>query len=168
MEEYSNKELITTLKSFEPEDIATLSDILKDLNEFDNFDNLTLKEIINGVNLVIEENENSKLSMVTKEINEKYLNKYIKYSEGDESILEKVVNIVVDPAFGGNDFAIKFIPDKQVIHIDETGLDLKIFSEDCNYSCEPIILYSFLECVKIISEEEYYKTLEKHNIILKK
>lgn len=166
MEEY-NKELVSALHRFEPEDITALSDILKDLNEFNEFDNLTLKEIIDGINSVISENENSKLSNIKKELNEKYLNKFIKYSDDDNSIIyKKVVNIIVEPAFGGSDFAIKFIS-TQAICEDEYGLELRVFF-DKDESYKPIVLYSEIETVEIISESEYYEFLEKHNINLKK
>jgi hypothetical protein len=168
MEEY-NKELVSALHSFEPEDITTLSDILKDLNEFNEFDNLTLKEIIDGINSVISENENSKLSNIKKELNEKYLNQYIKYSDDDDNstIYKKVENIIVEPAFGGSDFAIKFIS-TQIIYEDEYKLELKMFFDNDEESYKPVVLYSFLKTVEIISEKEYYEILEKYNINLKK
>lgn len=167
MEEY-NKNLVAALRSFEPEDITTLSDILKDLNEFNEFDNLTLKEIIDGVNSVISENENSKLSNIKKELNEKYLNQFIKYSDDDNStIYKKVENIIVEPAFGGSDFAIKFIS-TQIIYEDEYKLELKMFFNNDEESYKPVVLYSFLKTVEIISEKEYYEILEKHSINLKK
>ena len=165
MEEY-NKELVSVLHNFEPEDIAILGDILKDLNEFNKFDDTPLKEIIKSVDFVIEENENSKLSEVIKELNKNYLNQYIRYVDGDETILKKVVNIIVNPAFGGSDFAIKFISE-QAICIDETGLDLKVFIK-ADDSYRPIILYSNLKDVEIIGEEEYYDILEKNNINIKR
>lgn len=165
MEEY-NKELVSVLHNFEPEDIAILGDILKDLNEFNKFDDTPLKEIIKSVDAVIEENENSKLSKIIEDLNKNYLNQYIKYVDDDEIVLRKVINIIVDPAFGSSDFAIKFISE-QAIYITNTGLDLKLFinAED---SYKPIILYSDLKNVEIIGEEEYYDILEKNNINIKR
>ena len=165
--EECNKELVEVLHNFEPEDIATLGDALKDLNEFNKFDNIALKEIIEAVDFVVGENENSKLSNIKKELNERYLNKFIKYSEDEVStIYKKVVNIIVEPAFGSSDFAIKFIS-TQAICEDEYGLELKVFF-DKDESYKPIVLYSEIETVEIISEAEYYEILEKHNINLKR
>jgi len=164
MEEY-NKELVSVLQYFEQEDITNLSDILKDTNEFNKFDNITLAELIKAVDYVIEENKNSKLSKIKKELNEKYLNQYIKYSDdGISTIYKKVVNIIVDPAFGGNDFAIKFISIHTLYVNNDGSMELKLCPTNIDESYKPIVLYSFLETVNIISKEDFDKLLETYNI----
>jgi hypothetical protein len=165
MEEH-NKNLISTLNSFEFEDITALSDILKDINEFNEFDNVTLSELLNIVNSVIKENENSKLSKIKEELNKKYLNQYIKYCEdGETTILKKVINIIVEPAFEGNDFVIKFITN-QAIFENESSVELKLLLDN-NEAYQPLVFYSELESVEIISEKDYCDLLARYSIVLK-
>lgn len=163
MEEY-NKELRSVLLSFEPEDVSILGDLLQDLNEFDKFDNLSLSELIKNIKAIEEENKNSGAAKLKAELDKKYLNQYIKYGEeGDDTILKKVKEIAIDSAFGGSDYAIKFISD-QVISYNESSIEVKVKVGSDDYEFyRPIVLSSGIEEVEIISKEFYD---EKLNLVI--
>lgn len=163
MEEY-NKELKSVLMCFEPEDVSILGDLLQDLNEFNKFDNLSLGELIKNVKAIEEDNKNSEAAKLKAELDKKYLNQYIKYGEeGDDTILKRVKEITIDSAFGGSDYAIKFISD-QVISYNDSSVDVKVRVGDDDYDFyRPIVLSSSIEEVEIISKEFYD---EKLNLIL--
>lgn len=162
MEEY-NKELKSVLMCFEPEDVSILGDLLQDLNEFNKFDNLPLSELIKNIKAIEEDNKNSEAAKLKAELDKKYLNQYIKYGEeGNDIVLKKVKKITIDSAFGGSDYAIKFISD-QVITYNDSSVNVMVRIDDDYDFYRPIVLSSGIEEVEIISKEFYD---EKLNLIL--